>query len=257
MKIDINCDMGESFGVYRLGEDEQIVQWISSANIACGFHAGDPSVMRAAVELCLRHDVAVGAHPGLPDRMGFGRREIKVSPEEVYDLMVYQIGALTGFVRAMGGRLHHVKPHGALYNMAARDRGLADAIVCSVIDCDDSLILYGLAGSELIRASEERGLSYAEEVFADRTYQKDGSLTPRSHPQAVIVSEVDAIKQSLHMASEGAVQALTGERILLRADTICVHGDGEHALSFAKKLHQALVQADIEVKAVGGDSDKE
>ncbi len=182
--IDLNGDMGESFGAYRIGHDEELAKVVTSANIACGFHAGDPAVMRRTVKLCLEHGVEVGAHPGLPDLMGFGRRAMQITPEEAYDLVLYQAGALQGFVRAEGGRMRHVKPHGALYNMAAVQRPLAESIAKAVYRLDPELILFGLAGSELIRAAESIGLRAASEAFADRTYRADGTLTPRTDPEA-------------------------------------------------------------------------
>ncbi|SJN54338.1 LamB/YcsF family protein [Vibrio ruber DSM 16370] len=243
--IDLNCDMGESFGVYSLGNDVALMDYVSSVNIACGFHAGDPGVMRETVRHALEKSLAIGAHPGLPDLAGFGRRTMAISPREAYDMVVYQIGALYGFVRAAGGHLHHVKPHGALYNMAAQDTSLAAAIAQAVKDVDPTLILYGLSGSTLILAGEAEGLRVANEVFADRTYQSDGTLTPRSQPDALIHHDDEALNQVLDMVSQGKVQATDGQWIDIQADTICIHGDGAHALEFAVKIHQTLQQSAV------------
>ncbi|MBB6054993.1 LamB/YcsF family protein [Tolumonas osonensis] len=249
-QVDLNCDMGESFGVYQLGSDMQIMPLVSSANIACGFHAGDPSVMRKTLETAVSQNVAVGAHPGLPDLVGFGRRNMQISAQEAYDMVVYQVGALLGFARTTGIALHHVKPHGALYNMAAKDKALACAIARAVKDIDPLLVLYGLAGSELIRAGKEVGLKVASEVFADRTYQADGSLTPRTQPNALLQSDDEAVQQVLTMVTEKRVKAVTGEWVSLDADTICIHGDGVHAFSFATKVREALLQAGVEIKTM-------
>lgn len=248
-QVDLNCDMGESFGIYEMGTDIQIMPLVSSANIACGFHAGDPSVMRKTLEAAVSQGVAVGAHPGLPDLVGFGRRNMQISAQEAYDMVVYQVGALAGFAKAAGVSLHHVKPHGALYNMAAKDKTLADAIARAVRDIDDSLVLYGLAGSQLIQAGKDAGLRVASEVFADRTYQPDGSLTPRSQPNALLQSDEEAVQQVLTMVTEKRVKAITGEWVPLDADTICIHGDGAHALSFATKVRAALLQAGVEIRS--------
>lgn len=249
-QIDLNCDMGESFGIYEMGTDIQIMPLVSSANIACGFHAGDPSVMRQTLENAVAQGVAIGAHPGLPDLVGFGRRNMQVSAQEAYEMVVYQVGALFGFAKAAGVSLHHVKPHGALYNMAAKDKSLADAIAKAVLDVDASLVLYGLAGSQLITSGKEAGLQVASEVFADRSYQPDGSLTPRSQPNALLQSDEEAVQQVITMVTEKRVKAVTGEWISLDADTVCIHGDGAHALSFATKVRAALVQAGVEIKAM-------
>jgi UPF0271 protein len=249
-QVDLNCDMGESFGAYQMGTDVQIMPLVSSANIACGFHAGDPSVMRKTLAGAVAQGVAVGAHPGLYDLVGFGRRNMQISAQEAYDMVVYQVGALAGFARVAGVSLHHVKPHGALYNMAAKDRALADAIANAVRDVDASLVLYGLAGSQLVQAGSASGLRVASEVFADRTYQADGSLTPRSQPNALLESDEDAVRQVLTMVTEQRVRAITGEWVALTADTICIHGDGAHALSFANKVRAALLQAGVTITAM-------
>ncbi|MDF9296748.1 5-oxoprolinase subunit PxpA [Geobacillus stearothermophilus] len=247
--IDLNCDFGESFGAYELGQKE-ILLYVTSVNIACGFHAGDPLVMRRTVQLAIQHGVAIGAHPGLPDLLGFGRRAMAVSPEEVYAYVVYQIGALAAFVKAEGGVMTHVKPHGALYNMAAKDAALAEAIAKAVRDVDPSLVLYGLSGSELIRAGQAYGLRTASEVFADRTYQADGSLTPRSDPQAVIADEDEAVKQVLTMIRDRRVRSVQGTDVSIEADTVCLHGDNEQAVRFAKRLRETLQKEGVAIEAM-------
>lgn len=247
--MDLNCDMGESFGTYTFGADEQLLAHISSANIACGSHAGDPNVMEQTVQLAKQNHVAVGAHPGFPDIAGFGRRMIEFSPEEIYRFVVYQVGALEAFCKIHEVKMQHVKPHGALYNLAARDRNVAKAIAQAMYDVDDALILYGLAGSELMDAGRKAGLDVASEVFADRTYQPDGSLTPRNDAEAMIVELDTAVAQVERMIDDGVVEAVNGELINIEADTICVHGDSPHAVTFAGELRQALEAAHIHVKA--------
>lgn len=249
-KVDLNCDMGESYGVYRLGRDEEILDYVSSANIACGFHAGDPATMRRTVRLALERDVAIGAHPGFQDLPGFGRRNMQLSAQEIYDLTIYQIGALSGFVAAEGGRLQHVKAHGALYNMAARDPVYAEAIAEAVYDVNPALILFGLAGSELIAAGNKIGLRTASEVFSDRTYQADGSLTPRSEANALITDTGEAIARVVRMVREGKVLNIGGTETPLKADTVCIHGDGVNALSFAEQISKSLAEADIQTVKV-------
>jgi UPF0271 protein len=250
-RVDLNCDMGESFGNYALGNDEQILDFVTSANIACGYHAGDPSVMRATVILAIEKGVAIGAHPGYPDLQGFGRRFMNIAPHEARDMVVYQVGALDAFVRAEGGTMQHVKAHGALYNAAAADAPLAEAIATAVHSVDPTLILFGLAGSELIAAGEANGLRTASEAFADRTYQGDGSLTPRSRPGALIEDHDAALAQTIGLVTEGRVRPLTGDDVAVRADTICIHGDGPHALEFARLIRDGLDKATIDVRPVG------
>ncbi|MED1944188.1 MULTISPECIES: LamB/YcsF family protein [Brevibacillus] len=247
--VDLNCDLGESFGAYQLGNDQEILSYITSANVACGFHAGDPATMRKTVQMALEAGVAIGAHPGFADLVGFGRRNMEVSPEEAYDLVVYQIGALQAFVRAEGGVMHHVKPHGALYNMAATRPALAESIALAIYKVNPELVLYGLAGSELTRAGEKIGLATAHEVFADRTYQQDGTLTPRSQPNALITDQQQSIQQVIRMISEGRVLTQQGVNIPMRADSICIHGDGAHALEFAQSIREALLEAGITISA--------
>lgn len=247
--VDLNCDLGESFGAYQLGNDQEILSYITSANVACGFHAGDPATMRKTVQMALEAGVAIGAHPGFADLVGFGRRNMEISPEEAYDLVVYQIGALQAFVRAEGGVMHHVKPHGALYNMAATRPALAESIALAIYKVNPELVLYGLAGSELTRAGEKIGLATAHEVFADRTYQQDGTLTPRSQPNALITDRQQSLQQVIHMISEGRVLTQQGVDIPIQADSICIHGDGAHALEFAQSIREALLEAGITISA--------
>ncbi|MGM0837088.1 MAG: 5-oxoprolinase subunit PxpA [Bacillota bacterium] len=248
--IDLNCDLGESFGSFVMGNDELILPFVTSANIACGFHAGDPHVMDRTVALAKENNVAIGAHPGFQDIQGFGRRSIPLTPDEVYHLVLYQIGAMEGFCRAHDVPLHHVKPHGALYNMAAKDYTLAEAIAKAVKAFDSSLLLFGLAGSEIIRAGKDMGLRTASEGFADRTYQQDGTLTPRNHPNAVIHEVDKAVQQVIQMVEQGTVTAVNGDTVKLHVDTICLHGDNEHAILFAQQLHETLGENMIEIAKV-------
>jgi UPF0271 protein len=244
MHIDLNCDLGEG-----AGHDAELMPLISSANIACGAHAGDPATMRATAALAKSHGVAIGAHPGLADRANFGRRELEVSPGEVQGLVHDQVLQLHLIARGLGARLHHVKPHGALYNMAARDPALARAVVDAIYEIDPRLVLFGLAGSHLIAVAEACGLPVASEVFADRTYQADGSLTPRTQPNALVTDEAVAVAQALRMVREGKVRAVDGTDVIIRAETICLHGDGANPVAFARRLRQALQEAQIEVEA--------
>jgi UPF0271 protein len=247
--IDLNCDMGEAFGNYPMPNDDLLLNHISSASIACGFHAGDPNVMQNTVNAAIKKGVAVGAHPGLPDLQGFGRREMQVSAKEVYQMVLYQVGALYAFVKAAGGRLNHVKAHGALYNMAGRDPILAKAIVAAVHDFDPGLVLFALAGSEMVVAAKKTGLTYASEVFADRTYQDDGSLTPRTHNDALITDEQQSLKQVLLMVNNQQVVSTNKKTISLKADTICLHGDGTNAVEYAKTIRDALTKEGVTIKA--------
>lgn len=243
--------MGESFGNYRLGNDEQILEFVTSANVACGYHAGDPSVMRRTARMALEKGVAIGAHPGYRDLQGFGRHFIDVSPEEAQDMVVYQIGALAAFVRAEGGDMQHVKAHGALYNAAAVRTPLADAIARAVFSVDPELILFGLSGSELTAAGERVGLRTASEAFADRRYESDGTLTPRRHPDAMIDDDHTAVEQTIRLVKEGHVGSRQGTNVEVRADTICIHGDGPRALSFAKLIGERFESSGIVAKPIG------
>lgn len=251
MKIDLNSDLGESFGAYKIGMDDKVLPLVTSANIACGFHAGDPSVMKKTVDMAVKSGCALGAHPGYPDLVGFGRRKMAVSPADVYAMVVYQVGALSAFAKAAGTRLQHVKPHGAMYNMAAKDPALAEAIAQAIYDVDPKIILFALAGSESVKAAEKVGLKVASEVFADRSYQEDGSLTPRTQPGAMITDEDASIAQVLSMVLKGQVTTLSGKVIPVKADTICVHGDGEKALLFTQKIRKALQENGVEIAAAG------
>ncbi len=242
--------MGEAFGAWPMGNDSVLMELISSANIACGFHAGDATIMRKTAQLAIEKNVAIGAHPAFPDLQGFGRRNMQLSSQEVYDICVYQIGAMFGTVRALGGKLHHVKPHGALYNMAAKDANWARAIAQATKAIHHDLILYGLSGSHLIIEAEKIGLRTASEVFADRTYQNDGSLTPRSQANAMIESTQAAVNQVIMMIEKQAVISTEGQEVALKADTICIHGDGIHAVEFARELRNTLLSRNIFIETI-------
>lgn len=244
MHVDLNADLGEG-----APDDAELLALVSSANIACGWHAGDARLMQRTVAAALARGVAIGAHPSYPDRDNFGRSEMQLSPDDVRADLIYQIGALDALVKAQGGRLHHVKPHGALYNQAASDPVLADAIATAVLDVDPSLALYGLAGSELLRAAERAGLRPVAEVFADRGYRADGRLVPRSQLGAFIHDVDEAVARTLRMVREGVVVAVNGKTVPLQAQTICLHGDGAHALAFARAIHAALTEAGVALRA--------
>lgn len=248
--IDLNCDMGEGFGKYKIGHDAELMNYATSVNIACGFHGGDPRIMRETVQIALDKKIGIGAHPGLPDLNGFGRREMNISPQEAYDLVIYQIGALSGFVKSEGGSLQHVKPHGALYNMAAGNSELAKAIATAVYRIEPELILFGLSGSELIRAGQEIGLRTANEAFADRTYCDDGSLTPRLMDNSMIHEPNMAVQQVARMIAESKVQSIQGVDITIKAETICLHGDGNNAVLFAKSISEGLTAAGVKIKKI-------
>jgi UPF0271 protein len=243
--IDLNCDMGEG-----CGNDEQLLDHVSSANIACGFHAGDESTMRAVAGAAIANSVAVGAHPSFPDRENFGRSEMDLPAAEVFRIVVEQVEKMRSICFMLGGRLNHVKPHGALYNMAARDRGLARTIAEAVQKVDETLLLYGLSGSHLISEAASVGLATASEVFADRTYTSEGRLTPRSRSDALVESSDAAIAQVMQMINNGTVTATSGEAVPIVADTICVHGDGEHAVEFARTISSALSSAGVAVRPI-------
>lgn len=249
MRIDLNCDLGEG-----AGHDVELMPLITSANIACGAHAGDEATMRATVELALRHGVAVGAHPGFADREHFGRRELAVTPEEVFQLVRAQTLALQKIAHTAGAKLGHVKLHGALYNLAARDTAIAEAAAYAVRDAGPDLVWFGLAGSASLAAVRECGLRVASEVFADRTYQPDGSLTPRSRPDALITDENVAVAQALRMVREGRVRATDGAEVAIRADTLCLHGDGAHAVEFARRIRAELAAAGVDVRNFARES---
>ena len=246
-RMDLNCDLGESYSVYTIGMDQEVIPYITSANVACGYHAGDPLVMEKTVAMCKANNVRVGAHPGLPDRMGFGRRNMAITPKEACAYVQYQLGALKAFCDGAGVRLYHVKPHGALYNMAAEDFLLAKAVCEAIARVDEKLVLLCLSGSEMVQAAIQTGLPYASEVFADRAYQASGMLVPRSQPGAMIEDEKEAIDRVVRMATEGKVTAQSGEDIFVRADSVCVHGDGPKALRFVQRIQEALQQANVTV----------
>lgn len=247
IKVDLNCDLGESFGAYKMGMDDKVIPMISSCNIACGYHASDPMVMQKTVAMAKEAGIGIGAHPGYPDLMGFGRRNMNVSPKEAAAYVTYQLGALYAFAKAAGVKLQHVKPHGALYNMAGKDYKLALEIAEAVQDFDSSLILMGLAGSESVIAAQDIGLPVAREVFADRAYMPDGSLVPRSREGAVIHDEELAISRVIRMVKEHRVTAIDGRDIEIVPDSICVHGDNEKALVFVTRIREALAAEGIEI----------
>ena len=244
LRVDLNADLGEG-----CDNDQALLQLVSSANIACGFHAGDAQTMLQSVRWALQYGVAIGAHPSFPDRENFGRTAMQLPPETVYAQVVYQLGALAAIARAEGGKMVHVKPHGMLYNQAATDPALADAIARAVHSVDPALKLVGLAGSELIRAGARLGLATSQEVFADRRYQSSGNLVPRSQPDALIESDELALQQTLMMVQQQKVVSREGVAVPVQADTVCLHGDGEHALAFARRLREAFRQQNIQVSA--------
>jgi 5-oxoprolinase (ATP-hydrolysing) subunit A len=250
MRIDLNSDLGESFGAWPMGQDEALMESITSANVACGFHAGDPGVMRQTLALAKDKGVAVGAHPGFPDLVGFGRREMKATAAEVHDLVLYQVAALAGMAAAQGLKLQHVKAHGALYNMACKERPLADAIARAVAAFDRSLILFGLPNSELVRAGAASGLTVAAEVFADRAYERDGSLTSRHKPGSVIHDEDAVVERAVRMVKQRDVVAVDGSVIALQADTICLHGDTPGAAALARVVRRGLESAGVVIAAL-------
>jgi UPF0271 protein len=243
--------MAESFGAYRIGADDEVFPYITSANVACGFHGGDPSVMRATVARARELGVAIGAHPGFPDLIGFGRRNMDVTPDDVYDMVVYQTGALLGFANAARVEMQHVKPHGALYNMAVTRADLSAAIARAVRDVDRGLVLFGLPGSHLLTEAESAGLATAAEAFADRNYMSDGSLVSRRRPDALIHDTTEAVARTVRMVREGKVRSVEGDDISICVDTVCIHGDGAHAAEFAKALRDGFSAAGISVQAVG------
>jgi UPF0271 protein len=251
MRIDINSDTGESFGAYTIGHDAGLFKSITSANVAAGFHAGDPSVLRDTIRLAKKHGVAVGAHPGFPDLVGFGRRELNVTPKEAEDMVLYQVAAVAGVAAAEGVKLQHVKPHGALFNMAVRNRELADAIARAVAVFDKTLILFGLPGSEILKAGRAAGLHAAAEVFADRAYEPDGSLASRRKPGSVIHDPEAVVARAVRMVKDRYVVAIDGSVVALDADTICVHGDTPGSDDLAAKIRAGLESAGVTVKAIG------
>lgn len=252
MKVDLNCDLGEAFGNYSFGGDDQIIPLITSANIACGFHAGDQYVMNQTVELAKANGVGIGAHPGLPDLQGFGRRNMDLSPKEIYDIVIYQLGALSGFCNVHQVKINHVKPHGALYQMGARDKAIAHAIAQAVYDFDESLIYVGLSNTLLVTEAQAVGLTTASEVFADRRYEDDGQLVSRKESDALITDTEEAIEQVVKMVKSQKVITKNNKEIDIQADTICVHGDGEHALEFVTKIRERLSKEGVSISKLGG-----
>ena len=242
--IDINCDMGEG-----MANDEALMPYISSANIACGYHAGDTDTIKRTIGLCCQYNVAIGVHPSVYDRDDFGRTEMQLGDGALYDLMWEQLQLFAAITKEEGAILHHVKPHGALYNMAARDKGLAPFVALAILDTNSKYFLYGLSGSYLVKEGKNLGLKTVNEVFADRTYKDDGSLTSRSKPGALIENTDAAIAQVLQMVKEGTVTSITGKKVPIVSETVCIHGDGEHAVEFAKAIHAALKENNIAIKA--------
>ena len=251
MRVDINSDVGESFGAYSIGHDTGLMKSITSANIAAGFHAGDPSVLRATIRTAKAHGVAVGAHPGFPDLVGFGRRDLNVTAREAEDLVLYQVAAVAGVASAEGMRIQHVKPHGALFNMAVRNAELAAAIARAVAVFDPMLLLFGLPGSEILKAGRSEGLRVAAEVFADRAYEPDGSLASRRKPGSVIHDPEMVVERAVRMVKDHTVVAIDGSVVPLQADTICVHGDTPGSDDLAASIRAGLERAGITVKPVG------
>jgi 5-oxoprolinase (ATP-hydrolysing) subunit A len=251
MHTDLNCDLGENAGTGPSGGDEGVMPWITSANIACGFHAGDPVTIQKTISLALKYGAGIGAHPGYPDRENFGRMEMPMDDDTLRAVILYQVGALKGMTEAMGGHLRHVKPHGALYNSAAVNRHMAEIIALAVRDIDKSLVLFGLSGSELERAAKKAGIAFAAEVFADRAYNDDGTLVPRSNPAAVIYDTKEVTARAIRMVKEKRVETLSGRVIPVNADTICIHGDNVMAAEFARSLVLAFREAGIEPKTFG------
>lgn len=247
MKVDLNCDLGESFGRYTLGLDDEVIKYITSANIACGFHASDPCVMASTIKKVIDKGVSPGAHPGYPDLLGFGRRNMDAKPDEVHDYIIYQIGALDAFAKANGSELVHVKPHGALYNSAAKNTALAEAICHAIYEYNKDLILLCPSGSQMAVSAKKIGIRHANEVFADRGYQDDGSLVPRNMEGAFITDEDEAVSRIIKMVKKGTVVTNSGKEIDIKADSICLHGDGAKAVEFAKKIREALLNEGIEL----------
>ena len=249
-RVDLNSDLGESFGIYKIGMDEEILKHITSANIACGFHAGDPIHMEETIDVAIKNNVKIGAHPGFMDIMGFGRREMKISKEEVKAYIKYQLGALNAFAISKGQKIQHLKAHGALYNMAAKDYELSLAIANAIYEVDKDIILLGLANSHMIDAGKNVGLKVASEVFADRAYNSDGTLVPRSIKGAVIHDTELAIKRVVRMVKEGKVQSIEGKDINIKADSICVHGDNPKAIEFVKSIAKELIKENVDIVCI-------
>ena len=251
MMIDLNSDMGESYGAYTIGADDEILRWVTSANVACGWHGGDPSVMRRTVQRAKELDVAVGAHPSYPDLLGFGRRVMHITRQEARDYILYQIGALRAFAEALGVRLQHVKPHGAIYNVAVKDRELSLGIAEGIADAGGNLILVGLPGSELLRAGQEVGLRVAREAFGDRAYNEDGTLVSRKLPGSLI-TDPDKVAERVLGFTRGVVTSMAGKEIRIEIDTICLHGDTPGAGTIARRVRERLEAAGVKPRPMGG-----
>ena len=249
LTVDLNCDMGESYGAWKMGADAEVMPFITSANVACGFHGGDPATIRRTVRLAVDHGVAVGAHPSLPDLMGFGRRTMKISPQDMYDLVVYQAGAVDAFARAAGSRLHHVKCHGQLYNMAANDEALSEAMARAVRDIGGGVMIYCLSNSQSVQAAKKLHVKTVEEVFADRGYSDDGTLAPRDQPGGMIEDREKSVAQALAMVTQGEFRSLNGKALRVRADTICLHGDQPGAVAFAQAIRKTFSEKGIQLAA--------
>lgn len=247
--IDLNCDMGEGFGLYNFGDDEELIKYITSANIACGFHAGDPDWMKATVRLAEEHDVAIGAHPGFPDIKGFGRRSMAISPQEVENSFVYQVGALTAFTR--GKKLQHVKPHGAMYNMAVEGGDLAKAICQAILDVNAELILVALSGTRWVDVAKDMGVRVAQEAFMDRALNADGTLVPRSNPGSIISDVEEVVHRGVKIVTEGRVKTITGEEVDVYADTLCIHGDNPRSVRIAADLRTELEAIGVKILPIG------
>lgn len=250
MRVDINSDLGESFGNYKIGNDAEVMKYISSANIACGFHAGDPVVIERTIKLALENNVAIGAHPAYPDLQGFGRREMNLSAEEIKSFVFYQVSALKGMTEALGGKLQHVKAHGAMYNQASNNYEMAKAIAQAIHLIDPEIIFMGLANSVMIEAANEIGLQTASEVFADRAYTQQGMLVSRSLAGAVIHDSKYCNERVLQMLKNGTVQDIEGNTIAIKADSICIHGDNPTAIELAKSLNKHLTQNGISIQSL-------
>lgn len=246
--VDLNSDIGESFGTYVLGMDEEVIKYVSSVNIACGWHAGDPLIMENTIKLAKENGVAIGAHPGYPDLLGFGRRNMDITPKEARAYMIYQLGALSGFAAAHGLKVQHIKLHGAFYNTASVKPELAEEVINGILDVDKDIILLALSGSYIAKRAQEKGLRVAQEVFADRAYNADGTLVSRRLPGAVIHDHEEAISRVKKMILEGKVTTIDGKEIDITADSICVHGDNPEAVNFVKKIRESLLAEGIQIK---------
>ncbi|NOU58818.1 LamB/YcsF family protein [Marinifilum caeruleilacunae] len=250
IRIDLNSDLGESFGNYKIGMDEELMKYISSANIACGYHAGDPLIMEKTIRMALKHGVAIGAHPGYPDLIGFGRRNMSVSLEELKTMVKYQVSALKGMTESLGGKLQHVKPHGAMYNQAAANLDMAIAIAEGIKEIDPNLIFMGLANSCMQEAADSVGLIFASEIFADRAYTDEGKLVPRSREGAVIHEPDMVCERVLEMVKHGKVKSINRKEVALKADTICIHGDNPAAFELAVRIYECLAENEIQIRAL-------